>query len=383
MITTVHNDIEKSAILRTLAIMRGKYRVNIERLLESGANYLLNIDVLPESLKIATEEYQNTERYKGQFVPFFSDKYPPLLRFIPNPPLCLIALGNIEILQQKSIAMVGSRAASYNGLQMADFFSKSLSNEGWVVVSGLAKGIDAKSHIGAIKSTIAVIGSGISSRYPAENTKLYDEIIANNSCIITEFSFDVKPIPANFPQRNRIIAGISHATLIVEAGMQSGSLVTARLAREFNREVFAIPGFALDEKFRGNNYLIKKNIAKLVESIADISDELADVYIEKPATNARKIEENDIFNSIPKASKNKEAPAGNNQSEQAAHEESNGAKSPKDLVLSVISTQYISTDEICRRSGLSAENVSILMMELELEGLVISNGINGFCRKFK
>lgn len=380
-----HEDIDKIATIQTLAVARGRFKLNYEQISTIGFDYFKNITLSNDIIKNVTDEYEKSVKFGAKFVPIFSDKYPPLLRMINNPPICLVALGNIDILTKKSIGMVGSRNASYNGLQLASHFAKSLSDDNWVVTSGLAKGIDAKSHIGAIKSTIAVIGGGIQTRYPVDNSKLYDDIITNNSCIITEFGFDVKPIPANFPQRNRIIAGISYATLIVEAGMKSGSLVTARLAREFNREVFAIPGFPLDEKFRGNNFLIKRNIAKLVESVDDIFDELRDICTDftdlesyscqNKVQNNDLFESNDIINNESVSRDDIDKNVNNNV-------QNNEILTERDVIMSILSNEYLSIDEICKRSKLPAEKISVLIMEFELEGLIFSNGINGYCRKF-
>ncbi|WP_394779346.1 DNA-processing protein DprA [Undibacterium sp.] len=201
--------------------------------------------------------------------------YPPALLNIPDPPIILYVKGRTELLEAASIAVVGSRNATVQGIDNAEKFSESLSRGGWTIVSGLAAGIDAAAHNGGLRgpgSTIAVIGTGADIVYPARNRALA-HLIAEGGCIVSEYPLGMPAIAANFPRRNRIISGLAKGVLVVEAAAQSGSLITARMAAEQGREVFAIPGSIHSPLAKGCHLLIKQG-AKLVESAQDILDEL-------------------------------------------------------------------------------------------------------------
>lgn len=214
--------------------------------------------------------------------------YPKLLLHSPSPPPLLYAMGDLARLKREGIAIVGARNASADGQANARAFARFLSDHGWCIVSGLAHGIDAAAHTGAIQpycigdagdagdtgGTIAVLGTGIDKMYPAVHQELAKQIIANQGLIITEFPLGTPAKPKNFPRRNRIVAGLSRGVLVVEAALRSGSLITARLAIDMGREVFAIPGSIHSPLTRGPHALIKQG-AKLVESGADILSELS------------------------------------------------------------------------------------------------------------
>jgi DNA processing protein len=197
--------------------------------------------------------------------------YPALLREIPDPPALLFAIGNPDLLLTQQIAIVGSRNPTHSGRENAYLFAHQLCDQGLSVTSGLAMGVDTHAHRGAIVAngrTIACLGCGIDVIYPKQNRELYENI-AEVGCIISEFALNTAPRPSYFPQRNRIISGLSLGTLVVEAAPKSGSLITARLAMEQNRDVFAIPGNINNPLTRGCHQLLK-NGAKLVESYEDI-----------------------------------------------------------------------------------------------------------------
>jgi len=203
--------------------------------------------------------------------------YPQALLTAADPPVLLYAKGDIGLLNRPGFAVVGSRNATKQGEMNAEAFAATLCAAGFVVVSGLAAGIDAAAHRGALAATgmgatIAVIGTGIDRIYPARNEALAREIGAHG-VIISEFPLGTPPLPANFPRRNRLIAGLGQGCLVVEAARQSGSLITARLAAEAGREVFAIPGSIHSPQAKGCHALIKQG-AKLVESAQDILEEL-------------------------------------------------------------------------------------------------------------
>jgi DNA processing protein len=212
---------------------------------------------------------------KGYFLITMEEPdYPANLREIFDPPFVLYGAGRAEVLEEPSIAVVGARHPTPYGRAAAEKLAKDLASLGLVVVSGLARGIDSIAHWGALDSgrTVAVLGSGLDDIYPRENKGLFRKI-AENGAVITEFPPEMPPLPFHFPLRNRIISGLSLATVVVEATRQSGSLITARLSLEQNRDVMAVPGSPASDLSRGTNWLIKSG-AKLVETWEDVVEEL-------------------------------------------------------------------------------------------------------------
>ena len=203
--------------------------------------------------------------------------YPQLLREIADPPITLYVRGDWQAcIEQPCVAVIGSRQCSTYGENASEMLSRDLASRGITVISGLARGIDAAAHSGAIAGkgrTIAVMGTGIDAVYPKENTRLVREILDNGGCLVSQFPLGTPPLKDNFPYRNRIISGLSLGVLIVEASERSGSLITARLAAEQNREVMAVPGNITSANSYGTNYLIKAG-AKLVQQWQDIVAEL-------------------------------------------------------------------------------------------------------------
>lgn len=207
----------------------------------------------------------------------FDDAYPKLLSEIPQPPWVLYAIGDIELLNRPSIAVVGTRGPTAYGRKTALELAKGLSDQGIAVVSGLARGIDGIAHEGALRGrggTIAVLGSPVDTVYPPENRSLYCDIAARG-VIVSETPFGTPLHPGLFPLRNRIIAGLSLGTVVVEAAERSGSLITADMALEMSREVFAVPGPLSSPKSAGANRLIKSSGAKLITSVEDIMEEFS------------------------------------------------------------------------------------------------------------
>jgi len=197
-------------------------------------------------------------------------EYPVQLRNIPDAPLVLYKKGKLKI-GADTIALVGSRRASFESINMAEKIAQTLSSVGVTVISGLARGVDAAAHRGALKEkgkTVGVLGCGIDICYPSENRSLFEKV-GQEGCILTEYSPGELPLQHHFPARNRIIAGLSKGVLVVEASQKSGSLITARLGLEYGREVMAVPGSVFDEGYRGANLLIKQG-AKLIDGIDDI-----------------------------------------------------------------------------------------------------------------
>jgi len=237
------------------------------------------------SLHDAEKEMEQALKFGARIITLNDRSYPKLLKEIADPPPVITVRGNLGLLNKDAVAVVGARNASLNGCHFASKLAGDLGREGYVITSGLARGIDTSAHrASVITGTVAVIAGGIDNIYPKENEKLYDEI-AEKGAIISELAFGAVPQPKNFPQRNRIISGMTLGTVIVEAAMKSGSLITARLALEQGREVFAVPGHPVDPRCHGPNKLIKDG-ANLLESAADIIQVLKNqrpgLFTEKP-----------------------------------------------------------------------------------------------------
>ena len=255
----------------------------------------------------------------------------------------LFARGDVALLQNPQLAIVGSRNPSVVGRETAQEFARTLAASGMTITSGLALGIDAASHQGALDGggqTVAVFGTGLDRVYPAKNRALAHAIVEAGGVLLSEYPPGTEPLPGNFPRRNRIISGLSLGTLVVEAALRSGSLITARYAVEQGREVFAIPGSIHNPLARGCHQLIRQG-AKLVEGARDILEELA------PQLNAILAEP--------------EPP-----------EPSTGPDGEHRMLLACMGDGTSSVDQLVERSGLTADAVSSMLLLLELQGYVVS-----------
>lgn len=312
------------------------------------------------SERIVKKEIHELERHGGSLIFLGEENYPEALANITDPPPVLSVLGNIEHLTSPQIAIVGNRNASSNALKFTTDISKELSNEGFTITSGMARGIDSAAHSGALelgKPTIAVLAGGVDFIYPPENSSLYHHI-SDYGCVITEMPFGMAPTSQHFPRRNRIISGLSQATLVVEAPKKSGSLITARQALEQGREVFAVPGFPTDPRSEGPNWLIK-NGAQVVENVDDILDNLNPNFeIKRCAPQERQAT---LFSAetqaIPETPKATDVPL---------LAENDATATLADL-LSKTPTEI---DEIIRRSTLSEADAIMQLTELEIFGQV-------------
>lgn len=225
----------------------------------------------------ASGELERVKALGGDILILDDGSYPGLLREIADPPMVLYVRGDWQAcFEQPCVGVIGSRLCSTYGANAAEMLARDLASRGITVVSGLARGIDTSAHKGAIAGkgrTIAVLGTGIDGVYPKENARLTHEILDSGGALVTQFPLGTPPLKDNFPYRNRIISGLSHGVLIVEASERSGSLITARLAMEQNREVMAVPGNITSSNSYGTNYLIKAG-AKLVQQWQDVVAEL-------------------------------------------------------------------------------------------------------------
>ena len=270
--------------------------------------------------------------------------YPRALLEIADPPAMLYCKGRRALLGQTGLAVVGSRNATPQGLRDAEAFAHALSDAGFTIVSGLALGIDAAAHRGGLAgagSSVAVVGTGIDRIYPARNKALAHEL-AGRGLIVSEFPLGTPPLPGHFPRRNRLISGLATGVLVVEAAPDSGSLITARVATEQGREVFAIPGSIHSPLARGCHALIKQG-AKLVESAADILDELA--WTQRPAASQ---------------------PAVTSATGPAAD-----VTSP-DPLLAALGDAPTTLDTLAERTGLTLDALSAKLLTLELDGQIAS-----------
>lgn len=289
-----------------------------------------------------------------QIVTLQDPLYPPRLACIYDNPACLYVKGDLRD-DDINIAFVGSRTASAHGLFTTERLCRELALRGATIVSGMARGIDSAAHRGALAGrgrTIAVLGCGLDIVYPPENAKLFDSIAANGA-VISEFSFGTPPNAPNFPARNRIISGLSLGVVVVEAGEKSGSLITARIALEQGREVFAVPGSIDVSSSRGTNKLIKQG-AKLIENIDDILEEILPQAGIIPQT-AGMTASRDNMNSPPV--KHKTVPG-------KAFTESENA------VWQALSLQPVHVDRIITATGRTAADVLGSLLSLELEGII-------------
>jgi DNA processing protein len=227
------------------------------------------------SLGEAEDEIAATERLGGRFVALGEPDYPELLQHISGPPPLLTIVGGQRLDLRRTVGMVGARNASASGQKLTRILASELGAAGYVVVSGLARGIDAAAHQAALPSgTVAVLAGGLDRLYPAENIPLARAIVEQHGMLLTEMPLGWEPRARDFPRRNRLVSGLSLGVVVVEAAKRSGSLITARLALEQNREVFAVPGSPLDPRAEGGNALIQQG-ARLITSSSDIIDGLA------------------------------------------------------------------------------------------------------------
>lgn len=307
----------------------------------------------PDQGQISTSlEWLNQTNH--HLITFLDDDYPELLKSIHSPPMVLFAKGQREALCYLHFAIVGSRNPTSGGKRLAEDFASELSRSGLTICSGLALGIDYHSHLGALKaagSTIAVLGNGLNSIYPARHKQIAHQII-ENGLLLSEYLPNTKPNPGNFPRRNRIISGMSLGVLVVEAAKRSGSLITANYALEQGRDVFAIPGSIHNPLARGTHSLIKQG-AKLVETIDDILEEIspmANVVVNRPSTLEVSL---NGFSDLEPDYK---------------------------LLLDSMGYEIVSVDRLVELTGLTADVVSSMLLILELQGMIGAQHGGKYCR---
>lgn len=296
------------------------------------------------------------DKPQHHLITILDDDYPELLKSIHSAPPVLYAIGQRQALGYLHFAIVGSRNPTTGGKRLAEEFAAELSQLGLTICSGLALGIDYHSHFGALKvncSTVAVLGNGLNSIYPdpARHKKIASQIV-EAGLLLSEYPPDTKPSPGNFPQRNRIISGMSTGVLVVEAAKKSGSLITANYALEQGRDVFAIPGSIHNPLARGTHSLIKQG-AKLVETVNDIVEELAPIV-------------SIVLNKA--------------VSMEPSQKEYQGLEPGYKRLLDSMAYDIVTVDSLVKLSGLTAEVVSSMLLILELQGMIESQQGGQYCR---
>ena len=289
------------------------------------------------------EEIERARDAGIAIVPFTNPNYPARLRTIADPPPFLYVKGNILTDDDKAVAIVGSRSASEYGRRVARDLARGLVSLGFTVVSGMARGIDGSAHESALQAggrTIAVLGSGVERAYPAEHETLYRRI-GENGAVLSELPIGTRPLAFNFPARNRLISGLSLGVVVVEATEKSGSLITATLAVEQGREVFAVPGEVGSSRSRGAHRLIRQG-AKLVESVDDIIEEIAPQLLDRTGSATQR----------------------------APRELPQNASDATRTIFALLQENTLQVDQVIERTGMSAAQVLETLLDLELQGLL-------------
>ena len=290
------------------------------------------------------------QNFGGQMLVFGDDRYPKTLQQIEDAPPVLHYIGDCSMLSKQSIAIVGARNASANAKRFTMALANDLGQAGQIITSGLARGIDTAAHQSALPhGTVAVMAGGLDEVYPVENTQLYHDIVAQG-CVVTEMPIGTKPTAHHFPRRNRIVSGLSQGVVVVEASIRSGSLITARLASEQGREVFAVPGFPGDPRGAGPNSLIQ-NGAKLVQCANDVLDELTLI-------GKKSIPQRSLFDKA------------DIDEEPVVFKPTSDAIVAHDEILTHLSHTPLDIDQLVRQCGGSIGQIQTILLDMELTGVV-------------
>ncbi|MER8520961.1 DNA-processing protein DprA [Mesorhizobium sp. M0644] len=311
-----------------------------ELMISGGAKKIVRIPSIAET----EAELETARRAGARFVGIGEADYPPLMKSMDHPPPLLAVRGNSAVFRLPAVAIVGARNASLAGIKMARMLAADLGRDGYGIVSGLARGIDTAAHQGSLATgTIGVLAGGLDLPYPPENAGLCDEIAERGGAVISEMPFGWQPRAQDFPRRNRLVAGAALGLVVVEAAQRSGSLISARLAGEMGRLVFAVPGSPLDPRAAGANGLLKDG-ATLVTEAADITSAIAPlVGAWSPRTSP--LEEPPDFSATPPP-----------------------REDDRDRVVEALGPTPVAVDEIIRHTGLHPAQVFMVLLELDLAG---------------
>ena len=338
----IRTDNVSPATFRDLVNRFGSAEAAIEMLPElsaRGGNRHVRITTVAD----AERELDTARRFGARFVAIGEPDYPPLLRRADQPPPLLALAGDAAVLHAPAVAIVGARNASAAGTRFAATLASELGRAGYTIVSGLARGIDAAAHQGSLATgTVGVLAGGLDHPYPPENVTLAEEI-AHRGALLSEMPFGWEPRARDFPRRNRLVAGISLGLVVVEAAFRSGSLISARLANEMGRVVFAVPGSPLDPRAAGSNGLLKQG-ATIVTEVSDVLEMLAPMAGTRGSV-APALEEPPDFAAVPPP-----------------------ADSERDRVLEALGPTPMPVDDIIRHTGLHPAQVFMILLELDLAG---------------
>jgi DNA processing protein len=313
-----------------------------ELMISGGARKIVRIPSIAE----AEAELEAAGNAGARFVGIGEADYPPMLKTMDNPPPLIAMKGEAAVFRLPAVAIVGARNASLAGIKMARMLAADLGRDGYAIVSGLARGIDTAAHQGSLATgTVGVLAGGLDVPYPPENIGLCDDIAERGGAIISEMPFGWQPRAQDFPRRNRLVAGAAIGLVVIEAAQRSGSLISARLAGEMGRLVFAVPGSPLDPRCAGSNGLLKDG-ATLVTEAADVSGAIA------PLAGTR----------APRTSPPEKAPDMSATPPPGEDDRSS--------VLEVLGPTPVAVDEIIRHTGLNAAQVSMVLLELDLAGRI-------------
>lgn len=377
-------------IYRKLMREYGSADVAMSAFSDLNKKYKKALVVAPE--KLIDHELKNLEKLKGQLLFIDDEIFPTALKFIYDCPPILTVLGDVELLGKEQVAIVGNRQSSSAAMKFTQKISSELCAKNYVITSGLARGIDSAAHQGALSSngkTIAVLAGGVDHIYPPENKKMYQHILETGA-VVSEMPLGTVPTQNHFPRRNRIVSGLSLGTFVVEAAKRSGSLITARLASEQGREVFAMPGSPADMRSSGPNYLIQ-NGATMVQTVDDIIDNLPSMvtgyhhqYQEK--LNLTPVPHENILDFEVEVEAEAEGEADVKPKPTAILKDKPAVELVKttdidgssdaqivinsENILSLLSTTPTPFDDLIRALGVSESEVIGILSELELEGKV-------------
>ncbi len=288
-----------------------------------------------------SDQLMRAARADARMVTYWDDAYPDLLRMLFDPPVLLWVRGDVLSMAAPSIAIVGTRKPTAYGLRVASYFAKALANHGFTIVSGLAYGIDVAAHRAALEvggHSVAILGSGVDRIYPARHREIARDLMMQGA-LVSEFPLHAKPDAVNFPRRNRIISGLTQGTLVAEAFESGGALITARLALEQNREVFAVPGSIFHENGKGCHRLIQEGQAKLVHTVDDVLEELG---MHQPAAN---------INSTPQP-------------------DASALNKIEKILYEILTDTPMQIDEICLKTDLDVSTALVYLLSLEFKGLI-------------
>ncbi|MBC2885432.1 DNA-protecting protein DprA [Ochrobactrum sp. CM-21-5] len=307
----------------------------------------------------AERELEAIERMGARLVGMGEPDYPQQLKNCEAPPPLVIVKGDASIFRKPPVAIVGSRNASLAGARFAERLAHGLGEVGFAIISGLARGIDAAAHRASITSgTVAVLAGGLDRPYPSENLPLYRAIPEHGGALITEMPIGAEPRSRDFPRRNRIIAGLSLGLIVVEAAERSGSLISARMAGEMGRTVFAVPGSPLDPRARGTNLLLKQG-ATLVTTPDDVIETLSSLI--RPDISVRIAEQSNFLNQIDEEPDH--LPAMNIPTMSTDRE--------RDRVLDALGPVAVDIDTLVRHTGVEPGSIQLILLELDLAGRLV------------